>query len=91
MYATMLQKIDPTFPKGDYKNHSVRKCHTYILNHSLLPASVQQRSLGHAPGKSSEYWRNTYNDPHDPLVREQVAAAVAQKAFPFAYRSSYTS
>ena len=80
------QKIKPTFLKGGYKNHSVIKCHTYVLNHSLLPAPVQQRSQGHAPEKSSEYWRNTTTIPMTLfLVRDQVAAAVAQKALPFAH------
>ena len=79
-YANMLQTIDPTFPKGHFTNGSVRKCHTYILNMSLLPASVQMRSLGHKHSTGgNEYWRTTYNNPHDSLVREQVANAVHSK------------
>ena len=49
---------------------------------SLLPASVQMRSLGHMYKHSTggnEYWRTTYNNPHDSLVREQVAIALHSK------------
>ena len=82
MYASMLQKKDPNFPKGRITNYSIRKCHTYILNHANLPASVQQRSLGHKAGSGNEYWRTVYNDKHDSLIRDKVATAIAEKALP---------
>ena len=81
MYAKQLQKIDPSFPRHPkICNTSVRKCHTFILNTSLLPASVQKQSLGHTSGHgSNEYWRNNYNNPRDIGIRAQVAETVAQR------------
>ena len=78
----MLKKLheeNPSFPlpTPGFKNGSVRKCHTYILNMAMLPASVQRRSLGHKQG--STYWANTYNNPNDPKVRTMVAQTIAAK------------
>ena len=81
-YAEKLHEEDPSFPlpKPGFKNGSVRKCHTYILNMAMLPASVQRRSLGHKQG--STYWANTYNNPNDPKVRNMVAQTIAAKLAP---------
>ena len=72
-YAKKLQEVDTTFPKHPkITNGSVRKCHSYILNTSNLPASVQQRSLGHHTSSSSSYWANNYLDPKDKQICSKV-------------------
>ena len=71
-YAAMLRLLDPTFPRHKFTNGSVRKCHTYVLNMSNLPASVQQKSLGHISARGSQLWRTTYNNPSDLLSRPQL-------------------
>ena len=76
-YAEKLHEQDASFPLKGFKNGSIRKCHTYILNMAHLPASVQRRSLGHRQG--SNYWANTYNNPNDPNIREMVAQTIATK------------
>ena len=70
-YAGLLKLLDPSFPRMKFTNGSVRKCHTYILNTSNLPASVQQKSLGHVSFRSggSNLWRTTYNNPADSQIR----------------------
>ena len=70
-YAEKLHQQDASFPLAGFKNGSVRKCHTYILNMAMLPASVQKRSLGHRQG--SNYWANTYNNPNDANIRTMVS------------------
>ena len=75
-YAAMLRLLDPTFPRHKFTNGSVRKCHTYVLNMSNLPASVQQKSLGHISARGSQLWRTTYNNPADPTVRSAVATTI---------------
>ena len=77
-YAKKLQEFDADFPDHPkITNGSVRKCHSYILNTSNLPASVQQRSLGHHSSSSNQYWANNYLDPKDKNIRQQVAQTVA--------------
>jgi hypothetical protein len=45
-YAKKLQEVDTTFPKHpEIRNGPVKQRHSYILNTSNLPASVQQRYL----------------------------------------------
>ena len=56
-YAKKLQEVDTTFPKHpEIRNGPVKQRHSYILNTSNLPASVQQR----------------YLDPKDKQIRSQV-------------------
>ena len=76
-YAEKLHEQDASFPLKGFKNGSIRKCHTYILNMAHLPPSVQRRSLGHRQG--SNYWANTYNNPNDSNIREMVAQTIATK------------
>ena len=86
-----MHDADPSFPKPfpGFKNGSVRKCHTYILNMAMLPASVQRRSVGHKQG--SNYWASTYNNPNDPTVRNIVAETIASKvALPEPDSSTHT-
>ena len=52
------------------------------MNHANLPASVQQRPLGHKAGGGNEYWRTVNNDKHDSLIRDKVATTTAEKALP---------
>ena len=61
---------------------SVRKTHTQVLNKSLLPASVQQKSLGHRKGNQN--WNKYYNDSQDPEILDSVAATISQVLFPTA-------
>ena len=67
-YAKKLQEVDTTFPKHpEITNGSVKQRHSYILNTSNLPASVQQR----------------YLDPKDKQIRSQVCNLLLRHFFSF--------
>jgi hypothetical protein len=73
----MLTKNMIKKPTGTICNMSLRKTHTQVLNKAFLPASVQQRSLGHG----SNYWKVSYNDGEDRDIQEQVATTINNTLF----------
>ena len=79
-YVAILRAAKKFNLAGQFNNMSVRKTHTQVLNKSLLPASVQQKSLGHRKGNQN--WNKYYNDSQDPEILDSVAATISQALFP---------